>query len=84
VAVAATGEMLGSGGGQSRVTLAVYRGVIEHSVYVHPDAQGGGVGGALLAALTGSADAAGFWTIQTDIFPREDRQPPPRSAGWLP
>ena len=48
---------------------AVYRGVIEHSVYVHPDAQGQGIGLALLEALTGSADAAGIWTIQTGIFP---------------
>jgi phosphinothricin acetyltransferase len=47
----------------------VYRGVIEHSIYVHPGAQGRGAGGALLAALTGSADAAGIWTIQTGIFP---------------
>ena len=50
---------------------AVYRGVIEHSVYVHRDAQGRGVGGALLAALTGSADADGFWTIQTGISPEQ-------------
>ncbi len=47
----------------------VYRGnVIEHSIYVHPGAQGRGAGGALLAALTGSADAA-IWTVQTGIFP---------------
>jgi len=40
VAVAVTGEMLGSGSGQSRVTPAVYRDVTEHSVYVRPDASG--------------------------------------------
>src|ERR1039457_2943098 len=84
VAVAVTGEVLGSGGGQSRVAPAVYRGVTEHSVYVRPDALGRDVGGALLAALTGSADAAGFWAVQTGIPLREHRQPPPRSAGWLP
>jgi phosphinothricin acetyltransferase len=47
----------------------VYRGVIEHSVYVHPDARGHGIGAALLAALLGAADAAGFWTVQSSVFP---------------
>jgi phosphinothricin acetyltransferase len=47
----------------------VYTGVVEHSVYVHPDAQGQGVGGRLLDALIGSTEAAGIWTIQTGIFP---------------
>jgi phosphinothricin acetyltransferase len=43
--------------------------VIEHSVYVDRDAQGRGIGAALLAALAGSAEDAGIWTIQTGIFP---------------
>jgi L-amino acid N-acyltransferase YncA len=47
----------------------VYRGVIEHSVYVHPSAQGQGIEAALLEALIGSTEAAGIWTIQTGIFP---------------
>jgi phosphinothricin acetyltransferase len=47
----------------------VYAGVVEHSVYVHPDAQGRGVGRALLAALITSTEAAGVWTIQSGIFP---------------
>jgi phosphinothricin acetyltransferase len=47
----------------------VYTGVIEHSVYVYPDAQGNGVGRALLEQLIRSADAAGIWTIETGIFP---------------
>jgi phosphinothricin acetyltransferase len=47
----------------------VYRGVIEHSVYVRPDTQGRGIGAALLDVLIGSAEAAGIWTIQTGIFP---------------
>jgi phosphinothricin acetyltransferase len=47
----------------------VYAGVVEHSVYVHPDAGGRGVGKTLLRALIGSTEAAGIWTIQSGIFP---------------
>ena len=47
----------------------VYAGVVEHSVYVHPDAQGRGVGRALLAALIASTEKAGIWTIQSGVFP---------------
>lgn len=47
----------------------VYAGVVEHSVYVHPAAQGRGVGRALLDALIASTEAAGIWTIQSGIFP---------------
>jgi L-amino acid N-acyltransferase YncA len=34
----------------------VYAGVIEHSVYVHPDTRGRGIAAALLDALIGSTD----------------------------
>jgi phosphinothricin acetyltransferase len=47
----------------------VYAGVVEHSVYVRPGAQGRGVGRALLGALIASSEAAGIWTIQSAIFP---------------
>jgi L-amino acid N-acyltransferase YncA len=47
----------------------VYAGVVEHSVYVHPEAQGHGVGRALLHALIESTEKAGIWTIQSGIFP---------------
>ncbi|MFD4114674.1 GNAT family N-acetyltransferase [Streptomyces niveus] len=46
-----------------------YAGVVEHSVYVHPGARGGGIASALLAALIESTEAAGIWTIQSGIFP---------------
>jgi L-amino acid N-acyltransferase YncA/protein-tyrosine-phosphatase len=46
-----------------------YTGVVEHSVYVHPDARGLGVGRALLDALAESTEAAGIWTIQSGLFP---------------
>ena len=47
----------------------VYRGVVEHSIYVDPEAQGRGVGRLLLTALIGSTEADGIWTIQSSIFP---------------
>jgi L-amino acid N-acyltransferase YncA len=47
----------------------VYAGVVEHSVYVAADAQGHGIGGALLETLIASTEAAGIWTIQSSIFP---------------
>ena len=50
-------------------TRAVYAGVVEHSVYVHPAAQGRGVGRALLDALIVSTETGGIWTIQSGIFP---------------
>ncbi|MET0865964.1 MAG: N-acetyltransferase family protein [Nakamurella sp.] len=46
-----------------------YRGVVEHSVYVDPNASNRGVGAALLAALIASTEAAGIWTIQSGVFP---------------
>jgi phosphinothricin acetyltransferase len=47
----------------------VYAGVAEHSIYIHPDHRGQGVGRTLLQALVEGADAAGYWTVQTGIFP---------------
>jgi len=47
----------------------VYAGVVEHSVYVHGDARGRGVGRLLLDRLIASTEAAGIWTIQSGIFP---------------
>lgn len=46
-----------------------YAGVVEHSVYVHTDARGRGIGLALLTALIASTEAAGIWTIQSGVFP---------------
>ncbi len=65
-------------------TRAVYAGVVEHSVYVDPAAQGRGVGRALLEALIVSTEAAGIWTIQSGDLPREHRQPRPAPSRRLP
>ena len=46
-----------------------YAGVVENGIHVAPDAQGCGVGRALLCAVVASAEQAGIWTVQTGIFP---------------
>jgi L-amino acid N-acyltransferase YncA len=63
------GRVLGWVAASAVSERAVYAGVIEHSVYVHPAARGAGVGRGLLTALISSAEAAGIWTIQSGIFP---------------
>ena len=64
-----TGQVLGWTAAIAVSDRCVYAGVIEHSVYVHPGHRRRGIGAALLAALTTSADQAGIWTIQSGIFP---------------
>jgi phosphinothricin acetyltransferase len=50
----------------------VYRGVVEHSVYVAPEAAGRGLGRLLLDAFLRAADEAGYWTVQSSIFPENE------------
>jgi len=50
----------------------VYRGVIEHSIYVAAAARGHGVGRMLLAAFLEATDREGFWTVQSGIFPENE------------
>ncbi|GII22418.1 GNAT family N-acetyltransferase [Planosporangium mesophilum] len=69
VAVDADGRVLGWVACSPTSTRSTYAGVVEHSVYVHPEARGAGVGRALLRALIDSTEAAGIWTIQSGIFP---------------
>jgi L-amino acid N-acyltransferase YncA len=66
---AGTGRVLGWVAVSPVSGRCVYAGVVEHSVYVDPACGRGGIGAALLAALTGSAEAAGIWTIQSGVFP---------------
>jgi L-amino acid N-acyltransferase YncA len=64
-----TGQVLGWTAAIAVSDRCVYAGVIEHSVYIHPDHSRRGIGAALLAALIASADEAGIWTIQSGVFP---------------
>ena len=69
VATDPTGTVLGWVAAVPVSARPVYAGVVEHSVYVDPAAQGRGIGRALLDALIASTEDAGVWTIQSGIFP---------------
>jgi L-amino acid N-acyltransferase YncA len=69
VAVDDAGRVLGWAAVTAVSDRCVYSGVVEHSVYVAPEARGRGVGAALLRALIASTEAAGIWTIQSGVFP---------------
>ncbi|MGW0658365.1 N-acetyltransferase family protein [Streptodolium elevatio] len=69
VALDADGTVLGWAAASAVSERCVYTGVVEHSVYVSPDAHTRGIGRALLDALVTSTEAAGIWTLQSGIFP---------------
>ena len=48
---------------------ACYAGVAEHSIYVEVTQRGRGIGKLLLAAFVAESEDAGFWTLQSSIFP---------------
>ncbi|WP_235915035.1 GNAT family N-acetyltransferase [Flagellimonas ochracea] len=50
----------------------VYGGVGEVSIYVGARSRGKGVGNALMERLISESEAAGFWTIQSGIFPENE------------
>lgn len=53
-------------------TRSVFRGVIEDSIYVHPDAHGRGIAGALLDKLIEAAQGLGMWALHSWIFPENE------------
>lgn len=68
-AVHDSGAVVGWAAASRASSREAYRGVIEHSVYVHPAHQGHGIGRLVLRAFIAEADAAGYWTIQSSVFP---------------
>ncbi|MFH8724187.1 GNAT family N-acetyltransferase [Streptomyces termitum] len=68
-AVDPTGRVLGWTAVSPVSDRCAYTGVVEHSVYVHPEARGRRIGSALLTALLASTEAAGIWTVQSGVFP---------------
>ena len=53
---------------------ACYAGVAEHSIYVDASQCGRGIGKQLLRAFVEASEAAGFWTLQSSIFPENRGQ----------
>jgi len=47
----------------------VYGGVAEISIYIGENARGKGIGKVLLARLIEESEQAGYWTLQSGIFP---------------
>lgn len=72
VAIDNSGAVIGWIAVSPTSSRAVYRGVVEHSVYVASRARRVGVGRRLLDELVRSTEAAGIWTIQSSIFPENE------------
>lgn len=47
---------------------AVYKGVVEVTIYIDLSQTGKGVGSRLMNALVEASEKAGFWTLQSSIF----------------
>lgn len=69
VAVRDGGEVVGWVAASPVSSRPVYRGVVEHSVYVDRDARGEGIGRLLLEEFIAAAERAGVWMIQSSVFP---------------
>jgi len=67
--VARAGDRLVAWAALTRVSARpAYAGVAEVSIYVAADAQGRGIGTALLRALIDASERAGLWTLQAGIL----------------
>ena len=64
-----TSHVLGWTGAARVSAREVYRGVVEHSLYVDPAAGGRGVGTLLMGALLDASRDRGIWTVQATVFP---------------
>ena len=66
------GQILGWAALSPVSSRCVYGGVAEVSVYIGENSRGKGVGKALLNQLVRASEEAGFWTIQSGIFPENE------------
>lgn len=66
------GEIAGWAAATSTSPRGCYRGVAETSVYVDANHSRQGVGSGLVRHQIAAADEAGFWTLQTSIFPENE------------
>lgn len=51
----------------------VYRGVAEVSIYLKNEFKGKGIGKKLMQFLINEAENAGFWTLQSVMFPENEK-----------
>ncbi|AFS69322.1 GNAT family N-acetyltransferase [Exiguobacterium antarcticum] len=63
------GKMLGWVAISPFSSISAYQGVAEVSLYIDEDARGKGVGTALMHAVIEASEAAGIWTLHSQIFP---------------
>lgn len=71
--VIAHGDAIAGWAAMTRVSARdCYRGVAETSIYVDTELAGQGLGKELLTHQIGAALEAGFWTLQTSIFPENE------------
>ena len=62
-------KVVGWAGLQPVSARKVYAGVVEVTIYVHPDQSGKGIGTLLMKHLITESEAAGVWTLYASIFP---------------
>lgn len=72
VDVADDAKVLGWVAAAKASTRSVFHGVVEDSIYIHPDARGAGVSGALLDKLIATCIALDKWSIHSWIFPENE------------
>ena len=65
-------KVLGWVGAAKASTRSVFHGVVEDSIYTHPDARGRGIAGALLDHLIQTCINLHKWSIHSWIFPENE------------